>query len=139
MLDGLQGGRADGNDALFFALAEDANGFREGIDMGYVEGDKLREAEAAGVEELEDGGVAGGCPRGGLFLEWSAKGGGEEVFHLGDGKDHGEFALELGELDFLEGIAGEAVALGKPLVKGAKGGEVEANGGARGAAFHELE
>ncbi len=138
-LDGLEGRRADGDDALFAALAENADGLREGIDVGDVEADELREAEAAGVEELEDRGVAGGGPGGSLFFKGSLERGFEEFLDLGDGEDERELAFELGKLDFLEGVAGEAMALGEPLVEGAERGEMKADGGEGGAAFHELE
>jgi len=138
-LDGFEGRGADGDDALLLAFAKDADGLGEGINMGDIEAGELGEAEAGGVEELEDGGVADGGPAWGLFLEGGAEGGAEEIVHLCDGEDERELALELGELDFLERVALEAVALREPLVEGAQGGEVEADGGASGAGLHQLE
>jgi hypothetical protein len=95
-LDGLESRSAYGDDALFAALAQDANGLGERVDMGDIQGDEFREAKATGIEEFQDGGIAGGAPGGGLFFERGAEWGAEEVVHLGDGEDERELAFELG-------------------------------------------
>lgn len=124
---------------MFASFAEDAHGFGDGVDVCDVEGGEFAEADAAGVEEFEDGLVACGGPGGGLFFFWGVVGEFEHGEDLGFGEGDGEFFFCFGELDFEEGVLGPALALAEVVVEGAEGGEVETDGGAGEAGFHLLE
>lgn len=60
------------------------------------------------------------------------------MFDLFDGESDGEFFLGFGELDFGEGVFGEALTVGEVFVEGAEGCEAEADGGACGVGLHEF-
>ena len=141
VLDGAEGGATDGTEAVFAAFAGDAEAFVEVVDVADVEFDEFVEAEAGAVEELEDGGVALGGPDGGTLgaFGFEGEGEGEELVDLAEGEDDGEGALGFGELDFEEGIGGEAGAAGEEFEEAAEGGELDADGGAAEVAFHEHE
>ena len=141
MLNGAQGGTADGTDPVFAAFAGDAQGFFKGVDVRDVELDEFVEAEAGAVKKLEDGGIPLWGPGGGTLgaVGFQGEGQGEEFVDLGEGQDDGEGALGFGELDLEEGIGSKAGAPGEKFEEGAEGGELDADGGAAQLAFHEEE
>jgi hypothetical protein len=57
------GGPAERHDALLAALAEDARLVADEVEAGHVEAVQLGEAHAGGVEQLDDGVVAGAAER----------------------------------------------------------------------------
>ncbi|MFT7172955.1 MAG: hypothetical protein ACI9NQ_001173 [Paracoccaceae bacterium] len=138
-MHGEQGEGADGDEAFFGAFSDDADGFVCGVDAVDIEGGEFGEAEAGRVEEFEDGGVALAHPEGGLALELGLHGEFEEFFDLGESEDDGEGLVGFGEFDFGEGAFGIAATVDEEFVKGAVGGEAEADGGAGEAVFLELE
>ena len=138
-LEGGEGGTADRDDAFLGALAEDADVLAEEVDVLYVEPAELGNAEAAGVEELEDGGIAQGHPGLGLFVDGNLERQGEQLVDLGEVEDDRELLFGLGELDFGDRALGVAAAVDEELVEGADGGEAEADGGLRQALLHHIE
>ena len=138
-LDGFEGVAADRAEAFFAAFADDADGFGVGIEIVNVEAGKFAEAHAGGVEHFEDGGVAFGCPGGGLFVLGQGQGQGEHGLNLSDGEDDGEFLFLFGNLDVEEGVVIPGAAVVEPFVEAAKGSEVEADGGAAFFLLHEVE
>ena len=98
-LNGFDGWGADGAETFFATFPEDADGVAVGIDVFDVEGDQFGKSQAGGVEEFEDGGIAGGGPGGCLFGFGGGGGRGvEQCTHLVDGEDDGQFFLQFREL-----------------------------------------
>ena len=56
---------------------------------------------------------------------WRLQGGTEQLVDLSLVENDGQFSGGLGQLDLLERVVPEAVALGEKAVKGAQGGEMK--------------
>ena len=138
-LYGFEGVAADRAEAFFAAFADDADGFGVGVEVVDVEAGEFAEAHACGVEHFEDGGIAFGCPGGSLFVLGQGQGQGEHGLDLSDGEDDREFFFLFRDLDVEEGVVIPGAAMVEPLVEAAKGGEVEADGGAAFLLLHEME
>lgn len=139
VLDGAEGGRADGAEAVLAAFAGDAEGLVDDVDVSDVEFHQFVQAEAGAVEELENGGVAGGGPGGGALRAFGREGEGkrEELLDLAEGENHRQGAAGFGQLDLQEGADGETVAADEEFIKAAEGGEVEPDGGVVELPFHQ--
>ena len=128
LLQGLDGGAAEGDDAFLVALA--ANLRASGVEAEIADGEPgdLRDAEAAGIEELENGAVA---QRGGLGLgmrggEGSAL---EHFGHFGLGERFGQDFPGFGRLDVDGRVVMDSAIEKKPFIKAAETTEL-ARGGA---------
>lgn len=121
----------DGNEPFLGAFSEDADRFVGGIDVFNVEGCQFGEAEAGGVEKLEDGGVPFAHPGRGLSREFGFHGKFEEFLDLGKGQDDREGFVGFREFHFGNRAFGVAATVDEEFVKGAVGRKAEADGAAR--------
>lgn len=135
--DGLDGWNSDGDQAFLFSLAAGQDQPLLALDVAHAKGAELADAQAAGIKQLEHGGVAkerlgldgfvalraGGLPEG-------SAGAGEEKPHLLHGGEAGEPLGELGHGQILDGGGGDFAAGDQKLVEGAQGGEAQLDAGA---------
>ena len=114
VLDSAQSGAAHWADAVLAALAGNAQGFAERVDVVDVQFNQFVKPEAGAVEEFEDGCIALGSPGGGALgaIGFQGQRKRQEFLDLGEGQDHGEGALDFGKLDLEKWITGQARAVG---------------------------
>ena len=121
-------GAAKGHDALLVALA--ANLHASGIEAEIADGKRgdFRDAQPAGIEQLENGAVAQG---GGFGLRMRGSHGGalEHLRDFGLGEGFGQNLPGLGRLDVDGGVVMNAAIEEKPFIKAAKTAQL-ARGGA---------
>ncbi len=117
MVERFGGFRGVGHEAFLAALAADAEPAFGAVEVFEVEADALADAEAAAVEEFEDGVVAFGLV----------------LFHDGDhllfGGNGGEGLGEFGGEQELSGVVGAPAHLEGVLQQAADGGDLFAEGG----------
>jgi len=128
LFESLDRGAPERDDALFIALA--ANLHAPGVEAEIADGkpSDLRNAEAAGIEKLENGAVA---QRGGFGLRVRGSHG-SALEHFGDfglGERFGQNFPGLGRLDVDGGVVMNAAIEKKPFIKAAETAQL-ARGGA---------
>jgi hypothetical protein len=137
-VDGIEGALSGGDEALFTALAGDAEEAELGIESGEGEGGEFGDAEAAGIEDFEHGAVAeaGGLIGGGSGEQGVDLGAGEvfrKILPLAGGmKEGGRVVVDAA---FAKEEAEEVAEGGDPAGEGAGG---EAGGLAGGEVVVEL-
>lgn len=126
----------DGNQSFFAALAEDADDGFTGVEIADSETAEFGHAEAAGVEEFENGGVAGGHAGvdgasgfGGIRFGDGPGGCGEQGLHLLHGKESHQAFGEFGQGQVFDRGRGDVSVAEQVSVEGAEGREAEADGG----------
>jgi hypothetical protein len=105
------------------AFAADQDGFVGPVDIVDVEAGKLGVADAAAVEDFEDGAVAGG-PTGSFFVD-----GVDGVVHLLDGGDAGQVLGQARGGDEGGGVLLDVAGAGQPAEPAADGGQGAGGGG----------
>ena len=123
--EGVGGHFPEGDEALFVAFADHADEPLLEVDVGDLQGAGFGDAEAAAIEDFEDGAVAQAQP--------PAVGvdGVEDPLDFLDREDRGEIAAELGRFDAVAGVVGAFAFENQPVEEGAERAE-EAGLGAFG-------
>ena len=113
--EGVRRHLAEGDEPLLVALADDAHEALLEVDVGDLQGAGLRDAEAAAVEDLEDGAVAEGAPVAGGDVH-----GVEDGADFLDGEDLRQVAPELGRVDAVAGVVLAFAFEDEPVEEGAQ-------------------
>ena len=120
-VDGVEGGLAERDEAALLPLAEGGDEALLPVDVGELEADDLADAQARGVEDVEDGAVA-------QAADALALGGVEDAGDLLDDEDLGEAAGDPGAVDQGARVGGEGALAEEEAGEAADGGEVAGGG-----------
>ncbi len=114
--DGVGGHVPEGDDALLVALADDIDIPFVQVDVRDLQAGALAHAEAAAVQDLQDGAVPQARRRAGVHR-------GDDRVDLLHRQDGGEVLPELGGVDAVAGVVLQVAFLDAPVEEGAEGTE----------------